>query len=245
MKKILTLAAIGSFIMMGVAQSNAQTTNTNVITITITNTVTAQNLNIALTGFTGSTNGTTASSVKIGNKQVLEALGAPTNSKLLVLLPTGGDTNTPVTPIFVVRNGGGGTNVDVDVSGFFSVTTEGVPVAKSKINGQGRVTGTEWSINTFTFGGAGEDTNAVPTSVFFRVQGFTTTSLSKGNFNSQVNGPGIVNGSDAVMKGNIKASGGKTETSIITIEVPVEDACALMHEQQTGMIFSNKFLSGR
>jgi hypothetical protein len=70
------------------------------------------------------------------------------------------------------------------------------------------VTGTQYSIDNFFFGGSDED----PTAVGFDVQGFTQANLSNGSFNSNVNGTGYTPAGDAVLSGKISASAGKEET---------------------------------
>jgi hypothetical protein len=213
MKNTLRLAIIGGLVAVGIAQSQAQTTNTNVITFT---TNMEQVLNITLTGVSG-TNGVGGNPVRIGNKDIINSLnlatGAGFSSKARLVLINGVSTDTNAPTAIVVRDSAGGTNADTDVSGFFSIGTIGTPIVKSKTSSQGKTTGTEWSINSFIFGSTGADTNGPSaTSIFFELQGFTKTTLSSGAFTSAVNGPATVNFLDAVLQGKISASAGKLKT---------------------------------
>jgi hypothetical protein len=120
---------------------------------------------------------------------------------LTAITTPGGDTS------FVVVEGG--TNNQTDVSSILRGVLVGTPVARAKMNTRGRSTGTQWSIQSFTYGAT--DTNGAATTGFtFSVQGFTTIQLANGAFNSSVNGTGARNNGDPlVLRGSIMGSAGK------------------------------------
>ena len=219
MKNTLRLTLIAGLMALGVAQSRAQSTNTNVITFT---TNIQQQVTVTLTGYTGgASNATGVASVRIGNKDLISSLSTATGvpfspkARLIAITPLGILSNTG--PFFFVQDSLSGTNVNTDVSQFFSASTIGTPVVKAKTNSKGNVSGTEWSINSFSFGSTGADTNGPPaTTIVFDLQGFTTANLSSGSFNSKVNGPASINLLDTVLQGKISAGTGNTTS----IQVP-------------------------
>ena len=168
---------------------------------------TVQDLNVALTGFVqGTDDGTTRTvkAVRITTKDLINAVGTTGKAKLIVATPVDDPTAAST---FFVRTGTGDNTVNTDVSGFFSGQTYLI-VEKSKTSSSGKVSGTPYSIDQFVFGGTGDQ----GTPVSFNVQGFSTSSLANSSLVSNVNGVGNVNGDDAVLRGTIKFSGGKTET---------------------------------
>lgn len=198
MKNIMKLAVIGALAAMVVQHAHAQSN-------------TVQTLSVALTGWAGTggtSNSTTAAAVRIANKDVRTALAGATGvnfssrASLLMLVPVGGGT-----PVFVIRDKVGRTNVDTDVSGFITTATT-LAVDKSTVNARGQTIGSEYRIDTFGFGGAGSNAT---TTASFTVQGFTTASLSNGSSSSSVNGTGSVSGNDAVLKGTISSSARKLD----------------------------------
>jgi len=165
-----------------------------------------QSLNIALTAYVqGDTTGDVFNvrTIKLSTSQIVTALGIATGNtfgskaRLVVITLVGGDG----TPSFFVRDASG----DTDVSSFFSSSLVGNPVQKSATR-NGRTTGTQYSINSFSLGATDGSTTFSAT-----LQGFTTSNLSTGTFTSSVNGPGVVDGADAVIKGTISTSAGKVE----------------------------------
>jgi hypothetical protein len=194
MKLMMTVAGIGIMFAAAVAQTHAQDT-TNVE-------ANVQALNVALTGFVqqqGEGDVLTVRAVRVGTKDILTALSAERGAKLVLVTPTDGSDR-----MVWIRTGRGATATVTDVTSSFG----GQPVfsvQKSKTNASGKVTGTAYSINHYTYGGGDN-------SIAFDVQGFTTTGLANGNFSSSVNGTGNINGSDAVLKGTISGGGGKIET---------------------------------
>lgn len=183
---------VGGMLALGVGHSQAQTTTS----------VRLQNLNIALSGFSGGAD-SNASPVKVGSKDVITAIlgtNAP-KSKLQIAVNQDGSTS------FFVTSTSGKTVNAIDVTSLFSFGTLLGPVSKGK---------TSYSIDSFSFGSS-SDTNVSSAPITFTVNGYTT-SQSSGAFNSQVNGGGSdANGNTTVLKGNITASApGKT----VTITLP-------------------------
>ncbi len=204
---------IAVLVTMGMAQALAQSTNdTNVITFT---TNLEQIINVTLTGFTGgASNATGVATVRIGSKDLIQSISTATSinfsprAKLVLINPlVEGDTN--FVSAVVVRDTLSRTNVDTDVSQFFGVSTIGTPVIKSKASSHGKTSGTAWSIENFVFGSSGADTNVSATTIFLNLQGFTTTVLASGAFNSTVNGPGSINLLDSVLQGKITGAAAK------------------------------------
>jgi hypothetical protein len=182
MKRITNLAMI--VLAMGLAVGEVYAQNQTVQTVTIN-----------LTGVRQSTSSTGLSTVKISNKDILQALGGSgtnatfsSKAKLVAITPDGGTTG-----IFV-RDVVDHQNVDTDVSGNFSNAT-----LQSLTTANGA---TEISIQTFSF-----DSDTVG----FNVQGYTTGNTRKSSENSQVNGTGTVNGDAAVLKGFINLGPAKSE----------------------------------
>jgi hypothetical protein len=195
-------------ITFGAAKVSAQSTNTNTVTFT-TNVV--QQVNITITGFeqAGGSNSTSVTPVHIATKDIIRDLGTASGSsfgqraKLVAVTPVGGGTTS-----FMVESGPSGTNGAVDVSSFVSATTVGTPVLKAKTNAKGKTTGTMYSIDSFTYGAT--DTNGNPTTgITFTLQGFTTTQLANGAFNSSVNGTGTSGADPIVVHGTISGGPGK------------------------------------
>jgi hypothetical protein len=207
MKNIILLTTIGAMVTFGAARLSAQSTNdTNVVTLT-TNVV--QTVNVALNGFeqTGGSNSAAVSTFRITTRDIIRDLGTATGTafssraRLTAVTPLGGSTS------FVVVDGG--TNNTTDVTSIFNGTLAGTPVARARTNPRnGRVTGTQWSIQTFSYGAT--DTNGTATTGFtFTVQGFTTQQLANGAFNSTVNGLGTRNGDPVVLRGVITGGPGR------------------------------------
>jgi hypothetical protein len=210
MKTMTKVILAGVLLAAAVVQTGAQESN-------ITVTVSAQNLNIALTGWAqgggDNNNNATATKVRITTKDITHALGGGSKSRLLLLVPVDFEGDTTV----VLRDVVNKQNVDTDVTGAFSSETLAV-VESSRSTGNGKTTGTQYSIDTFTYSAGGDETTPAP--VTFNVQGFSTTKLPSGAFNSNVNGLGTVNGADAVLSGKISTAAGKQET--MTIPAPGE-----------------------
>jgi len=205
MKKIIQLAVmIGACAVAGIANVNAQT-NTNVVL----------NLNIALTGVTDGATSDAVKHVRINTKDVIAALNGPTitgggavsnsfsfgkTAKLLVLSGSGNG------PAVFVRETISRTNIDTDVSAYFTISeTDHVGTASLRN-----------SILTVTFD------NGVGTS--FNVSGFATehrgrvSSRATGvltdqttSVNASVAGTGFVAGAYSILRGTIAASGAKVE----------------------------------
>jgi hypothetical protein len=197
MKKMAKFALTLGLLAVGTALAPAQEVEYHV-----------QNVNVALTGFAqgGEGDTLTADKVRITTRDLIAATGAaenPRGAKLLVMTPT---ADPEASSSFVVRTGTGRNAVDTDVSGFFSGQTWLI-VEKSTLSGSGERRGTQYSIDTFGFGGEGSP-------VSFNVQGFTTTSLANQNLTSNVNGTGNVNGADAVLRGTVKITGNKIEVVV-------------------------------
>jgi hypothetical protein len=192
MKRTAQIAVIGALLAVGAAQSYAQTP------------FVVSSLNISLSGFAGDE--TTATAVKIANKDIITALnnsssgfGFSKSAKVLIEVPAGGGS-----PSFVVRDGG----TDTDVSDFFSTGSSDVVITS---NGK-----TQYEIFDLSFdNGAG---------VSFTVSGFATDHIGTVNgkdtgkldgeitsFTSNDSGTGTVNGTLAILKGTIGASGAKGE----------------------------------
>lgn len=203
MKKTITLAVTLGFMAVA-AQLYAQDPTTTDFT--------TQDLNVALTGFaqgTGTGTAMTTKAVRITTKDIINAVGttSTTGARLIAATPVETGTGT----MFFVQTGSAKTPTSTDVSGFFSGQTYLV-VEKSKTSSNGKVTGTQYSIDQFVFGGTGDK----GTPVSFNVQGFTTTTLPNKSLVSNVNGVGVVNGDDAVLRGTIKYGPGKTQTITTT-----------------------------
>jgi hypothetical protein len=190
MKRTAQIAVIGAILALGIAQTYAQTP------------VVVSGLNIALSGFAGDSS--SATPVRIGNKDIINALNSSSGgfsfskaAKLMIVVPAGGGS-----PSFIVRDGG----TDTDVSDFFGTGSSDV-VSNGK---------QQYEIFTLSFdNGAGTD---------FDVNGFATDHIGKVNgkdtgvlddqvtsFNSSVSGTGDANGSFAILKGTVNASGAKGE----------------------------------
>jgi hypothetical protein len=208
MKNIMKLTMIGAMVTFGAARLSAQSTNTNTVTF-VTNVV--QTITISLTGFeqSGGSNSMNVTPVHFATKDILADLSIlagttfSSKAKLTAVTPVGGGSTS-----FVVVDGSSSN----DVSSFFSATTVGTAVERAKTNAKGKATGTMYSIESFTYGGTA-DTNGTPASpiTLTGLQGFTTTSLSSGAFNSSVNGPGILSGNPIVLHGTINGGPGKFE----------------------------------
>jgi len=178
---------------MGIAQSNAQTTSI------------VSQVNIALSGFGGDSSN--ASPAKLSTKDVLNAISVgDTNlsfgkaARLMVVVPADGGN-----PTFIVRETSGHANNDTDVSSFFSTDSSSAVGDK-----------TRYQILSISFdNGAGTD---------FNVNGFTTEHRGKvtghgtgtlpdetTSLNGSVLGTGDIDGTFAILKGTITASGAKVE----------------------------------
>lgn len=216
MRRAIQRTVIGAVALFAAAQTHAQSN----IPVVLTNQV--QTLNIALTGFVQGTptraNATRATAVRIASRDVITslqgALGSnfTTRAKLVALNPTDGTPGT-----VVVRDTIGRTNIDTDVTSFFTLTNFNTPITQVTTNTRtGNRSGSSYAIESFQFiGPAFTDTNGVTTNQFtsltFSVQGFTTANVSSGTFNSTVNGTGTVNGSNAVLRGTIGGAAGKNQ----------------------------------
>jgi hypothetical protein len=187
MKTTVKLAVIGTLLALGCGTLKAQS---NVV----------QTLTVNLTGVQQTGDGTT-SPAKITNKEIITALsgGSGTNgtfssrARLMTVTPIEGGTTS-----VIVRDIVGHGNVDTDVSGNFSMNTAAT-VTKALVAG----TGTDYSIQTFSFSSG---------SVAFNVQGYSTASEKTGTLTSSVNGSGTTAlGNSAVFRGTVTASAGKKE----------------------------------
>jgi hypothetical protein len=190
MKRTAQIAVIGALLAVGIAQSYAQSA------------FVVSQLNVSLSGFSG--DDTTATAVKITNKDIITALndsssgfGFSKSAKLLIEVPADGGS-----PSFVVRDGG----TDTDVSDFFSINSNGfVSNGKQQYeifelsfeNGQG----TAFDVNGFTTSKIGTVNGKDTGKLDDQVTGLTST----------VSGTGEVDGTSAVLKGTVKASGAKGE----------------------------------
>jgi hypothetical protein len=175
----------------------------------ITLTSSAQNLNVALTGYVqgeGTDTIANVQRVRITTKDLVGMLEGSSRARLMLITPVDYEGDVAV----VLREPGtrNQPGEEFDVTDVFYSETYAV-VEKSRVKND-RVTGTQYSIDRFTFGG---DWEGAP-EAWYDLQGYTTSNLSNGAFNSTVNGVGWV-GSDAVMTGKISATGGKLETFVI------------------------------
>lgn len=188
MKRTAQIAVIGALLALGVAHSYAQTP------------VVVSQLNVALTGFAGGSD--SSSPVKITTKDIINALNAAgfefgSKSKLMIQVPAEGGT-----PGFFVRDGG----TDTDVSEFFGTDSSDV-VSNGK---------QQYEVFFLSFSnGAGTsfDVNGFATDHIGTVKGRDTGPLEGqvSSFQSSVSGTGDVDGTFAVLKGNVSASGAKGE----------------------------------
>lgn len=231
MRRAIQRTVIGAAAIFAAAQTYAQT-DTNTTVVITTNQV--QTLNIALTGFVqgapNRANSTRATAVRIASKDVITslegALGSnfTTRAKLVALNPTDGTPGT-----VVVRDTSGRTNIDTDVTSFFTLTNISTPITQIVTNTRtGSRSGPSYAIEFFQFTGpASTDTNGVTTNQFtsltFAVQGFTTANVANGSFSSAVNGTGTFNGSNAVLRGTISSSAGKNQMTTNTVTVTPPD----------------------
>ncbi len=174
--------------------------------------VSAQKLNIALTGYVQGSqteSSSMAKKVKITTKDIVASLGGQKSTRLILLVPMDWQGDTMV----VLRNVVNHQNQDTDVSSAFSNQTLAA-VESSKANTKGDVKGTEYSIAQYSYAEA---------SATFDVQGFTTTKIgSKGGFKSTVNGPGSVGEDAAVLSGKISSAGGREETFVFDVQPTLE-----------------------
>ncbi len=199
-------------VTFGAARLSAQSTNTNSVAMT-TNVV--QLVNVTLSGFeqSGGSNSMTVTPVHIGTKDILRDLSTASGTafsqkaKLTAVTPVGSGTTA-----FMVQDG----STQTDVSGFFSAVMVGTPVQRSKTNPKGKTTGTVYSIESFTYGATDTNGNATTGITLTGLQGFTTTQLANGAFNSSVNGPGTKGGNSIVVHGTITGGPGKFQ------EVPAQ-----------------------
>jgi hypothetical protein len=212
MKNIVLLTTIGAMVTFGAArlsaQSDTNTVDTNTVTMT-TNVV--QTVNINLSGFeaAGGSNSTAISPVHIATKDILRDLEAATGTtfspkaKLTAVTPLGGGTTA-----FIVQDPSNTNSAQTDVSSVFSAVTVGTPVERARVNSRGKITGTEYDVQSFSYGAT--DTNGASTSITLSdLQGFTTTQLGNGAFNANVHGTGTKDGNPIVVKGNITGGPGK------------------------------------
>jgi hypothetical protein len=208
--KIFKLAIAAALAFAGAGQLRAQQTNQ------------VQNLNIQLFGFSqggsnqfGTMIETNATFVRVGNQQVIQALGAATSnsfsiaSKLVVVSPLdGGNLSVQVRD---------GSNAPVDVSGFFSFQAVSDSVNGSVFNtktGHGASVGYE--IARFALGDDGD----VPLNLHLDVRGFTTASSTwppsnTRNFgvSANVSGVGEFNGQLEILQGSIAIFGRTVEVT--------------------------------
>jgi hypothetical protein len=190
MKRTAQIAVIGALLAVGIAQSYAQTA------------FVVSSLNVALSGFSGDSSSATA--VKIANKDVITALnnsssgfGFSKSAKLLIEVPADGGS-----PSFIVRDAG----TDTDVSDFFSVNSTGL-VSNGK---------QQYEVFEFSFDngqGTAFDVNGFTTSKIGIVNGKDTGKLEGQvtSLTATVSGTGDVDGTSAVFKGTVKATGAKGE----------------------------------
>jgi hypothetical protein len=193
MKKITTFGlTVGLLIAAGqvFAQGTDQPTQYSV-----------QDLTVALTGFAQGTG--RATPVRITNKDIFGVVGTTgTRQKLVIAAPTDGTGTTS----FLVLTGTGNNITGTDVSGFFSSQTL-LLVDNSSTDSSGKAHGTQYSIDQYMFGATGDNATAVS----FNVQGITTKNMRNNSYLSSVNGTGNVNGADAVLRGSIRVSSGRTQ----------------------------------
>jgi len=202
MKKTMKLAVITTLMAIGIATANAQTTNI------------VLNLNVALSGFMQSDE-STATSVRIGNKEILIAYGTSEgghtvdkSGKLIAVSPaedSGG-------PTFFIREKNGTNITDTSLNLLMTVSQSDEVVGAK---------GVSYAIITLNFdNGVGTD---------FSVSGFATIHQGKASgkgvapisdvttsVQATVSGTGHINGEYAILKGNVNASGAKAEI----VEVP-------------------------
>ena len=206
--KVLNLAAICTFLCIGIAQAQPFQTNT------------VQNLSIQLFGVTQggtTTNGgfvlTSADSVRVDTRRVIQALAAATRntfsstSKLAVVTPLGGGSSS-----IQVRDG----STKVDVTGFFIHEQSSDSVTSLFLNTKtGRSFGSEYSIQQFAL----QDSGGFPSlSVHFNVSGFavdTTGSRWNAGQGNQLeinaSGTGDHDGHLLILQGFINVFGNAVE----------------------------------
>jgi hypothetical protein len=213
MKNIVLLTTIGAMVTFGAARLSAQSDTNTVDTNTVTTTTNVvQTINIALSGFeqAGGSNSSAVTPFHIGTKDVLRDLQAATGTtfspraKLTAVTPLGGGSTA-----FIVQDPSNTNSAQTDVTSLLSATTVGAAVEKAHANARGKITGTQYSIESFNYGAT--DTNGAASTAFTLtdVQGFTTTQLANGAFNAAVHGSGTRNGDPIVVKGNITGGPGK------------------------------------
>lgn len=189
MKRTAKIAVIGALLAASIAQSYAQTP------------VVVSTLNVALSGFAGGSD--SATPVRINNKDLINALNVGggfdfgRGAKLMTVVPADGGS-----PSFIVREGG----TDTDVSDFFSIDTNGLVsngrqqyqiLLLSFSNGEG----TDFDVRGF----ATEHIGTVRGKDTGPLEGQTT------GISASVSGTGDVDGTSAVLKGNVNVSGAKGE----------------------------------
>lgn len=198
--KTTMLSVIGcALLAAGALEARAQSTNVTF------------NVNIALTGVTGGGSNGAPTRVKIGTKDVINALatdlGISVSSKARLMAVDDGSGGGPS---FIIRDAGTDTAVPSSNLG----TEELAAVDNTKETGSGAITGQRTSIDHFVLN---------TSSISFDVQGYTTQSVSNHgtgrnllndappvSLNSKVNG--VANGGDPV-NGIISASGRRVEVT--------------------------------
>ena len=197
---------------LGIPQAQADTTNV------------VQNLNIQLLGVQSSGSRTNRNivtdgiaQVNIGNRQIIQALGAATGNsfgnraKLVIVTPLDGGGST-----IQVRDG----SSQVDVTPFFSHETLSAEVAgsQSNLNNQ-RTVNLAFSIQRVTLHDA---EGFPPLNLHFDVSGYTS-EMSQGNqggvgnLNIDAAGSGDVGGNPTILRGQVDVSGNKLEVVVGTV----------------------------
>ena len=197
MKRMLKLGVVGAILGTSILAANAQTTNV------------VLGVNISLNGVVQ--NGDTVTKVKIGTKEVIQAIqpGASSKAKLLLMFPAdGGD------PTFLIRDEGTDNFIDSDT---LRIDQIGDSVGTTTTSNAGVETQKETAIREFIL-----ETDTID----FDVQGYTTsTSSNKGrsgdelfeltfptNASAKVSGIGNDDAENpAVLQGTISISGRKIE----------------------------------
>ena len=201
--KAMLLAALLS---LGIPQVHADTTNV------------VQNLNVQLWGVQSGgpvTNHNTIitgiARAKIGNRQIIQALGTATSNsfvlraRLVIVTPVGGGDSA-----IQVRDG----TLTVDVTGFFAHQQLGGAVSGSSSNTVNqRVVNLDFSIQRFVL----HDAAGFPAlGLHFDVNGFASESTPPnhggvGNLQIDAAGAGDVGGSPAVLRGEVEVHGDRLE----------------------------------
>ena len=204
--KIAKAMLLSALLSLGIPQAHADTTNI------------VQNLSVQLWGVQPGGPVTNRNTIvtglgraKIGNRQIIEALGTATGNtfatraRLVVVTPLGGGSSA-----IQVRDG----TLTVDVTGFFSHAQLGGAVSGSSSNTVNqRVINLDFSIQRFAL----HDASGFPAlGLHFDVNGFASESTPPnhggvGNLQIDAAGAGDVGGRPAVLRGEVEVSGDRLE----------------------------------